>query len=653
MKKVRKNVLKVLVMLLAVVFVSQGLCFSAGQAVADTLLVNASAPYVSTLADSDETEIKTASDLVKWLKNPTGNVRLVGGAGTVFDLGNADTYSTKAYSGRFDGGYVALKNVAKPLFSTLNGSAEVKNVYIESGSISLNGTNSIGSIALYAKGSAKISNCLNKASVSLTSTYESAYAGGIVGYAESNATIELCSNHANVTVDNNKSSGKNYAYAGGIVGYVNGTTARTVTEPKTVVSNCYVSSISNSNISITAEARAVNDTSSTTVSKGTTKYYNGLSHLVTKVNEDFEKIKNQIAGKNNEESTLRKTINNLKSQINSLESQINSLESKINNVRRKQNNLKWYEAYMWPIYEAEIIGYRAAQGALRVSQGALWTSVGAVEASIVVVRGAISALQATLSGLSAIVTYNLNDVSWIAFYDNAKYQLKHEDAYAYGIGYMNGANAKITDCYTDKVSTSGGEYTTTYTFYLRFWSKSEFLRGNYMSDKFTRTLTFKAENNYGPISNANVTDGYYFATADKDYNLNRHIYIDGNTNNDFNNATKVDEKKYSCHVQLEKQQLFFRNTGGEKIDMLVANGHTFLDDIMEGYAGIGTLVLTREFDTKIQNLVLLGNENTKDYKTHSKTATDAMKKFDSSVWGVSSSINGGKPYLKCRYWQEV
>ena len=101
--------------------------------------------------------------------------------------------------GIFDGKFHKISNLninstekAKGLFALVKGGS-VKNIGIESGNISSNSV--VGGIVGYAYDNAKITNCYNKATITISDWY----IGGIIGYAKNNVSIENCYNSGMVT----------------------------------------------------------------------------------------------------------------------------------------------------------------------------------------------------------------------------------------------------------------------------------------------------------------------------------------------------------------------------------------------------------------------------------------------------------------------
>ena len=666
MKTIRKNGLKFLVLLLVAVFMSQTLCFSTGSAMAEVVSLASQNSQVMALAD-DVKELKTAQDFADWLTSGTHtNVILAGGAGTIYDLSTC-TYSTKSsFSGTFDGNYCTIIGLSKPLFKSLT-NAKIQNVYIGSGSITSSTESNMGAIAQEAKGATVIRNCINSATIKLTtvpnSTSVSLNVGGIVGHATGTTQIIECSNHADITAGNDATgaTGATKAYAGGIVGYADGSTK---------VKDSYVAPLDVSDdINITAYAKIVKE--SATDLKKKNMPYNGLSHVTQKINEDWQKAKNDLAGYQKEASTLQKSIDSLKSQIRNLDNKIASIENTIKARTREADNsrFKWKWSYMWGV----IAGLRAEQAALRVAQGALWVSVGAVEAARAVVYAAISTAQALLKVLNQFVSHIQYDNSVLQVTDKVTEQISKVDAYAYGIGYFVkpssprfADNKKIENSYTYNVNTIGGYYEQTYKYPLRFWSQNPWLGGVTTSSKFTFYVVLHEENNYGPITNnEKIVSGIYYYTAPETYQENRFIWVDDDnynisktnysSNTNFYGLEKISVNRYRTWADFEKQKLIIATSGTNKdqITIYANNGRDFLDKWVSSYAGLGTVFDTRSFFHAIPTIV--GNGNTDKITNNLNKSTidnNITANGSSTIWGKSNLINNGYPYLKSRYWQE-
>lgn len=685
MKTIRKNGLKLLVLLFVAVFMTQTLCFSLGSPAMAEVISLASSTKVVALADTSVKQLKNAKELADWLTSGTEtNVELAGGTGTVYDLKD-QTYSTKAtFAGVFNGNYCTILGVNKPLFGTVSGkNTEIKNVFIGTNSESpskIESTSSqyVGAIARVSD-SAKFVNCINNAPVSGTyftnnrnSADDIVYVGGIVGYAKGTTQIEQCSNHASVTAGDNNQT---LTFAGGIVGYA---------ERATRVRCSYVAPVNKSEtINVTATAIELTDASTTFKNKGESKYYNGLTHIVEEANSEVDKVKNEIAGYEGEASALQRSINSVKSEINSLENQIRNYDTKINNTQSKINKAKWYDVRKIG-WAAEIVAYRIAQAGLRVAQGALWVSVGALEASRAIVYGAMEAAKFLLSTLAAVITYTLRDTNWLEVTANATKTVTHSDAYAYGIGYFvlpdsgvitSSSDKPVTSSYTLNVNTYAGYRQEKYKYPLKFWSTSEWLRGLYSSGDITDYITFKEENNYGPIINsyniANsaarnkatkssqvVENAFYYTTGIETYAQNRFIYIQDTNNSGSSNwygMEKISVNKHQVHVSFEKQKLIYSTTGTNKDEIVVMlnNGRDFLDNWVKDFAGLGTKFDSKKFDRSLPFMV--GSEyapaNASD--TSKQQAITNILVSSDGIWGQNEAINNGFPYLKCRYWQEI
>lgn len=469
-------------------------------------------------------------------------------------------------------------------------------------------------------------------------------AGGIVGYATGATEIDSCSNHASITAgkyDSTGATGVYTSYAGGIVGYAEGTT---------VIKNCYVLSSTDNNISIKANAITQKESPSVFRNKNQSLYYNGLTHLVTKVNQDLEKKKQEVAGYQGEASSLQKAID--KQHAN-----IRAANNRIAQLRAEKSRLKWYQFGSKLAKDVQI-------AAEYVKIAAYGVAIGALEAARAVVYAAITAAQAIISGMAAVITYTLRDTNWLNVTSDATKTVRHVDAYAYGIGYFAIlANAKsdskeISSCYTHKVEAVGGFHEAEYKYPLRFWSTSEFLRGTYASDPFEDYVIFREENYYGPITNSNdiASDVYYYTPETKKYSETRFIYVDdqnysGRSTNWYG-TNLISKNRHRVHVSVEYQQLIIATEGEnrDQIVLMVNNGRDFIDSLVKDYAGLGTRFDTKKFDREIP--IMVGNGNTAT-KIESIPAADKLINVDSATWGITNEINGGYPYLKCRYWQHA
>ena len=114
---------------------------------------------------------------------------------------NPDDSINKSFMGIFDGKFHKINGItinstekAKGFFALVKGGT-IKNIGIESGNISSNSV--VGGIVGYAYDNAKIINCYNKATITITDRY----AGGIIGYAKNNVSIENCYNVGTITTE--------------------------------------------------------------------------------------------------------------------------------------------------------------------------------------------------------------------------------------------------------------------------------------------------------------------------------------------------------------------------------------------------------------------------------------------------------------------
>lgn len=707
MKTTRKNILKFFVLVIASVFVSQTLCFGVGNAFAQTSAL-AQSQYVS--PQSAIEEINDVEDLVNYLngeKKIGGIVKIKGGTGTKFDFNDAskDFVTTDLDGVTFDGNFCTILNLNKPLFGIVTGS-NISNVYIGSGKIEFRSGGSkayLGGIAQSINNST-INNCINNANIKLGVSSATAsrretyrYAGGIVGYSN-NSTITNCSNHAHITSGIDGELLPWYSYAGGIVGFATGNTK---------IENCYVTSFNptdtNNPVKIQAFALAKDDlanTKSSVISKNTSIHYTGLTHVLQKVNEDVNKWKKELTGYQEEVSGMNIAIQALKNSINDIEKTIQKHENQIASIQRtiqaktrEANNSFLGAAWLWIgpqilVLEAEILGLRIAQGAERVAQGALWASIGVIEAARAVVYAAITTVQTLLTGAAYMISYTVRDMNWLNVTDNAtKYSYKAE-AYAYGIGYLDSTNTKISNVYTYNINTTGGKRYAEYVLPLKFWSESEFLRGIYSSDGFKTTLRFVENNFYGPISNyvnkISVNDSYFFDSSyylrdgSQNYLNNREIYISGKDDSgnyetgNWYGQEEVYREKHRVHVSIESQQLILSTSKSktklykdknlyvlQDIVLCVNNGREWSNGFFDDYAGYGTKFKTFKFYGS-DNLSafdaerpLMGTHSSYSSLNGGARETFVQSNLNEDVWGYQPSINNGFPYLKCRYWQEI
>lgn len=644
MKTIKRNGFKIFILLLLAIFTMQTLTFNIGTTSAEMLSI-ANSSYVTPLA-SNAKVIKTASEFASWLNSGTDkNVELYGGAGTIFDM-TGKSYNSKSMSGvTFNGNYCTIIGLNKPLFDTVT-NCNLINIYIGKGSMTTSTSAIVGAVACTSN-SSKFDNCINSMSITVACDYSSksqkasmVAVGGIVGYAKGYTEITRSSNHASIYADYTDSSTRNRAktYAGGIVGYA---------ETNTIIKNCYVAPLDTySTININATASAVTDGAQTLYTKSKSWYYSGLTHVVTKINEQVEETKQKIFGYQGEVSRFDSLIAQQKNNIK-------ASQNRISQLRSEKSRLKWYQVASKAWYDAQI----AWEG---VKIAGFGVAIGALEASRAVAYAAMTAAQALLSGLAAVITYNFRDTNWLDATDKITKVVKHSDAYAYGIGYIYRAGAgmkkNIEYSYTYGVVATGGGSEVTYTWPLQFWSTSEWLNGTFKSDKFTYKMVFITNNNYGPITNdANIVNECYYYTTPKSYADNRAIKVYDSTEQGSTNwygKSKYSTNKVGVHVSLEKQQLFVATTGAnkDKLVIMVNNGRTFINQWFNDFAGLGTKIHTMSFDSEINAMV--GNGNTA-LKTNSIPAKNKLNNKGGGAWGVSTNINNGYPYLKCRYWQEV
>ena len=129
------------------------------------------------------------------------------------------------FSGNFDGNWHTISNLSITKWSNNIGlfgkvySGSIKNVGIESGTITCGGSNGgaiVGEVTVTPSVLSVISNCYNKATIVSGATDPRVYLGGIAGILLNNGWIDHCYNRGNITNDGNVSSN----YTGGIVGAV-------------------------------------------------------------------------------------------------------------------------------------------------------------------------------------------------------------------------------------------------------------------------------------------------------------------------------------------------------------------------------------------------------------------------------------------------
>lgn len=144
------------------------------------------------------------------------------------DLGNFNWTcigNTNSFSGNFDGNWHTISNLSITkwsqnigLFGYVN-SATIKNLGIESGTITCGGSNA-GAVVGQSIGTASaltvISNCYNKANLIYGASDPRVYLGGIVGLMLNNSWVDHCYNQGNITNNGSVSSNQ----TGGIVGAI-------------------------------------------------------------------------------------------------------------------------------------------------------------------------------------------------------------------------------------------------------------------------------------------------------------------------------------------------------------------------------------------------------------------------------------------------
>ncbi|MBQ9678055.1 MAG: hypothetical protein IJV44_07970, partial [Prevotella sp.] len=167
-------------------------------------------PPINNEEPTDFTEITSLSEIT----NPTGHYRLTADA--------SGTPAVSEFKGFLDGGMHTVSGLSKSLFTTLSGSAVVRNLMLSVNTFSDSGPQ--GALAGQAIGSCRIYN-VGVLAGSIGST--DGYCGGIVGFLGGSSRVINCFSYANITGG---------TYVGGIVGYNNYST--TSSDPKTMVMNC-------------------------------------------------------------------------------------------------------------------------------------------------------------------------------------------------------------------------------------------------------------------------------------------------------------------------------------------------------------------------------------------------------------------------------
>lgn len=200
---------------------------------------------------------------------------------------NPDDSINKSFMGIFDGKFHKISGItinstekAKGLFALVKGGT-IKNIGIESGNISSNST--VGGIVGYAYGNAKIINCYNKATITITGRY----LGGIIGYAKNNVSIENCYNSGIVTGEYN---------VGGICGQLD----------NSKILNCY-------NVGdITGTATSSNSVGgiSSVVVEISTIINSYSAGIISSINEPLSNYTNAIVGSMERANTSTRIENN-------------------------------------------------------------------------------------------------------------------------------------------------------------------------------------------------------------------------------------------------------------------------------------------------------------------------------------------------------
>lgn len=499
------------------------------------------------------------------------------------------------FKGTFEsaGIYCKITNLKKPLFGYTNG-ATIQNIEIESGAISYS-SNYVGSVVGCAINTT-IYRCYNAASVSNTYTSGSVYAGGIVGYMDG-GSIRECTNAGNV---NNTSNQVNEAYAGGIVGYA---------EPSVGISDC-VAYNPLGNIDISAKAK-VTESKTTVRSTNDSVYYSRLETINQAAQNALNKAKAVLASKENEQNALRREINNAHAWIA-------DRNAYIARRTREANDSFW--GYKWSYIGPEIAG-------IYVAIGARYTEIGALEAALKIAEGAVWVAKGAVDLALKSASQSVYDMQWINAYNDCTKTAKTQYAYAYGIGYTKGT---VYNSYTANVTTSAGYENTTYNFYLKFWAQS--INQNILtsSEAISRTITFYNNGFFGPVSNGNTYSCFYYESAPS---YDRRINVDS-SGNMYNTSNSI-QTEHSNIARFGKQKLIFANSGA-----------TIYVRVNNSYNNALTTINECNYENDLLNL------NGTTCNANLSTLTNQVgTELSSNVWGVESSLDGGYPHLKYRYWQ--
>lgn len=144
-----------------------------------------------------------------WSKiEETGKYRLKSDIGTESEPNSTQIAS---FSGTIDGnGYTV--HTTTNLFGTLNEGANIISIAID-GSVTKT-TAIFGMLATYVKGTSKIINVVNNADITITSPYNKANVGGLIGEAQTGISLVGCINNGAIAFNGDKSV---YGF-GGIIG---------------------------------------------------------------------------------------------------------------------------------------------------------------------------------------------------------------------------------------------------------------------------------------------------------------------------------------------------------------------------------------------------------------------------------------------------
>ena len=486
-----------------------------------------------------------------------------------------------------------ISNLNKPLFGYTNG-ANISYIEIASGNISYS-SDYVGSVVGKAVNTT-INKCYNMASVSNTKASGTIYTGGIVGYA-TGGSIRECTNASNVGNSSNK---VDKSYVGGIFGYA---------EPTVNVSDCVVHN-PNSKISIMANAKITQD-DGVVRSTNDSVYYSRLESVNQKAQDALNNAKAVLASKENEQNALRAEINNAYAWIDGRNEYIAARTREANDS---------FCGYKWTYIGPEIAGIYTAIGARYVEIGSLEAALKIAEGAVWVAKGAVDlALKAA--------SQTVYDLQWVNAYQDCTKKTETVYAYAYGIGYTDGS---VYNSYSANVSTTGGNESTEYKFYLKFWAQS--IRQDLItpSEGIERTVKFENNGFFGPLTNGSVYKCYYY---EKTPSYTRTIKVDNG--DDLYNTSKSQQTEHSNIARFGKQKLIFSNSGS-----------TIYVKVNNSTNSALTTINTCDFENKL--LTLRGVSCGDSLNTLNK---NVKANLSSNIWGDDAPIEGGYPHLKYRYWE--